>query len=89
MTARFDLNIVKRIHVTEKTSFEGRVQFLNAFNRPNFFIGDLGSVNDPRHIVSVNDSQFGQTRAAYRDPTVSGTNDPGGRIIEFQLRFKF
>jgi len=89
MTARFDLNLVKRIHVTEKTSFEGRVQFLNAFNRPNFFIGDLGSVNDPRHLVSVNSDQFGQTRAAYRDPTVSGTNDPGGRLIEFQLRFKF
>jgi hypothetical protein len=89
MTARFDLNLVKRVRVTEKTSFEGRVQFLNAFNRPNFFVGDLGSVNDPRHIVSVNSDQFGQTRAAYRDPTVSGTNDPGGRIIEFQLRFKF
>lgn len=89
MTARFDLNVVKRIRVTEKTSFEGRVQFLNAFNRPNFYIGDLGSVNDPRHIVSVNSSEFGQTRSAYRDPTVSGTNDPGGRLIEFQLRFKF
>jgi hypothetical protein len=89
MTARFDLNVMKRIRVTERTSFEGRVQFLNAFNRANFYIGDQGSVNDPRHIVTVNDSQFGQTRVAYRDPTVSGTNDPGGRIVEFQLRFNF
>lgn len=32
---------------------------------------------------------FGQTRNAYRDFTVSGTNDPGGRLIEFQLRINF
>jgi hypothetical protein len=89
MQARFDLNVMKRIRITESMRFEGRVQFLNAFNRPNFMVGDLESVNDPRHIVTVNSSLFGQTRTAYRDPTVSGTNDPGGRIIEFQLRFIF
>jgi len=89
MTARFDLNIMKRIPVTERTSFEGRVQFLNAFNRPNFYIGSIASVNSPLRTIAGNDSAFGQTRAAYRDPTVSGTNDPGGRLIEFQLRFNF
>jgi hypothetical protein len=89
MQARFDLNVMKRIRITETMRFEGRVQFLNAFNRPNFMVGDLDSVNDPRHIVTVNSSAFGQTRSAYKDPTVSGTNDPGGRIIEFQLRFIF
>jgi hypothetical protein len=89
MTARFDLNIMKRIPITERTNFEGRVQFLNAFNRPNFFIGSIASVNSPLRTISGNDSAFGQTRAAYRDPTVSGTNDPGGRLIEFQLRFNF
>jgi len=31
----------------------------------------------------------GQTRNAYRDITVSGSSDPGGRIIEFLVRFKF
>jgi len=89
MTARFDLNIVKRIPITERTNFEGRVQFLNAFNRPNFYIGSIASVNSPLRTIAGNDSAFGQTRAAYRDPTVSGTNDPGGRLIEFQLRFNF
>jgi len=89
MTARFDLNIMKRIPITERTNFEGRVQFLNAFNRANFFIGSIASVNSPLRTITGNDSAFGQTRAAYRDPTVSGTNDPGGRLIEFQLRFNF
>lgn len=89
MTARFDLNIMKRIRITERTNFEGRVQFLNAFNRANFYIGSVASVNSPLRLIGGNDTNFGETRAAYRDPTVSGTNDPGGRLIEFQLRFNF
>jgi hypothetical protein len=83
---RFDLNIVKRTRITETTNFEGRVQFLNAFNRPNFFIG---SPTASARTIAVNSSAFGQTRSAYRDITVSGTNDPGGRIIEFQFRLNF
>jgi hypothetical protein len=89
MTARFDLNLMKRIRITERTNFEGRVQFLNAFNRANFFVGSIASVNSPLKTIGANATDFGETRAAYRDPTVSGTNDPGGRIIEFQLRFNF
>jgi hypothetical protein len=86
MTARFDLNVVKRTRITERTSFEARVQFLNAFNRANFFVS---SATADARTVGVNSSGFGQTRAAYRDFTVSGTNDPGGRIIEFQFRLNF
>jgi hypothetical protein len=90
MTTRFDLNLMKTIRIREQMSFEGRVQMLNAFNNQNFIIGgEAESVNSPLHTVSAGSSFFGQNRAAYRDPTVSGTNDPGGRIIEFQLRFKF
>jgi hypothetical protein len=84
--SRFDFNIIKRIPLTEKVKFEARVQFLNAFNRANFFI------SDPDNTVgsaSANSTSFGQTRSAYRDITVSGANDPGGRLIEFQLRLKF
>ncbi|MFL6465398.1 MAG: hypothetical protein ACJ73N_13425 [Bryobacteraceae bacterium] len=32
---------------------------------------------------------FGQTQYAYRDITVSGTNDPGERLIEFVMRYNF
>ncbi|HVG18209.1 MAG TPA: TonB-dependent receptor [Blastocatellia bacterium] len=85
---RFDLNVVKRTRITERTNFEGRVQFLNAFNRPNFF---LGSPTASARTLAINSTSvpFGQTRNAYRDITVSGTNDPGGRIIEFQFRLNF
>lgn len=84
--ARFDLNIVKRIPVTERVKLEGRVSFLNAFNRANFFLGDADATI---RSVSAASTSFGQTRAAYRDITVSGTNDPGGRLIEFQFRVNF
>ncbi|HKP85215.1 MAG TPA: hypothetical protein VJZ26_03910, partial [Blastocatellia bacterium] len=84
--SRFDLNLVKRTRITERTNFEARVQFLNAFNNPNF---NIGGADANSRTVSVNSSGFGQTRSAYRDFTVSGTNDPGGRIIEFQFRLNF
>ncbi|HXI89728.1 MAG TPA: carboxypeptidase regulatory-like domain-containing protein [Blastocatellia bacterium] len=86
MTARFDLNLVKRTRITERVNFEARMQLLNAFNRANFYI--LSATADAR-TAAVNSSSFGQTRAAYRDFTVSGTNDPGGRLIEFQFRLNF
>jgi hypothetical protein len=86
MTMRFDLNLVKRTRITERVNFEARMQLLNAFNRTDFYI--LSATADAR-TVAVNASGFGQTRAAYRDFTVSGTNDPGGRVIEFQFRLNF
>ncbi|HEX6189009.1 MAG TPA: carboxypeptidase regulatory-like domain-containing protein [Pyrinomonadaceae bacterium] len=86
---RIDLNILKRTRITERVSFDFRVQFLNAFNYANFFIGGLDSVNSPILGGGGIGAQFGQTRSAYRDITVSGTNDPGGRLIEFQGRFNF
>jgi hypothetical protein len=85
-TARFDFNVLKRIPLTEKVNFEGRVSFLNAFNRPNFYLGDSDSTI---RSISAASTSFGQTRSAYRDITVSGTNDPGGRLIEWQLRLNF
>lgn len=86
---RIDLNILKRTRITERVTFDFRVQFLNAFNYANFFIGGLDSVNSPILGGGGIGAQFGQTRSAYRDVTVSGTNDPGGRLIEFQGRFNF
>ena len=87
MTAGFDLNLVKADanHRTDQR-WKTRMQLLNAFNRANFYI--LSATADAR-TASVNSSSFGQTRAAYRDSTVSGTNDPGGRLIEFQFQTQF
>lgn len=86
---RIDLNVLKRTRLTEKVTMDFRAQFLNAFNYQNFFIGGLDSVNSPILSGGGIGAQFGQTRSAYRDVTVSGTNDPGGRLIEFQVRLNF
>jgi hypothetical protein len=64
---------------------EFRVQFLNAFNQSNITIRGAGTDDSTSTIGST----FGQTTNAFRDFTVSGTNDPGGRLIEFQLRLNF
>ncbi len=85
-TSRYDINVLKQVKITEKTNFELRVQFLNAFNQSSIVIRDLANNADS---FGVNSSTFGQTRNAFRDFTVSGTNDPGGRLIEFQLRLNF
>jgi len=78
--------VMKRTQITEKSNFELRVQFLNAFNQSNLTIRGAGT---DASALTVGGSGFGQTTNAYRDFTVSGTNDPGGRLIEFQLRFNF
>ena len=37
MFMRFDLSLVKQIRFTERTNFELRGEFLNAFNNINFY----------------------------------------------------
>ena len=85
---RFDLSVVKRFKIGEKKSVEFRTQFLNAFNNVNFLLGAAGNdVNTG--LITATSPLFGQTRSGYRDITVSGTNDPGGRLVEFALRINF
>jgi hypothetical protein len=84
-TSRYDLSLMKRVHIREKMNFELRANFLNAFNQSSITIRAPGDNTDTETIGA----SFGQTRNAFRDFSVSGTNDPGGRLIEFQLRFNF
>ena len=81
---RMDFNLLKRTKIKERYTMDFRAQFINAFNISNFFISGLADANT-QGIATT----FGQTRTAFRDFTVSGTNDPGGRLIEFQLRLSF
>jgi len=85
---RFDLSFLRRFKITETKEFQFRMSMLNAFNNINFLITSPGSDASTFSLTSTN-PPFGRTTNAYRDSTVSGTNDPGGRLIEFQLRFNF
>jgi hypothetical protein len=82
---RWDLSVVKKTKIGEGKDIELRVQFLNAFNASNILLTGAGTVVASTGIGST----FGQTGSAYRDFTVSGSNDPGGRLIEFMLRINF
>ncbi len=83
--ARWDLAVMKKTSLGERRNVEFRVQFLNALNAANFLLGGAGNVVNTEGVGAT----WGEIRSAYRDITVSGSNDPGGRLIEFVLRFNF
>src|SRR5262249_4207542 len=83
--ARFDVSLAKITRITEGKTLEIRAQALNVANSVNFLLGTAGNTVNTGTVGS----NYGQTTAAYRDITVSGSNDPGGRIIEFLARFRF
>lgn len=78
----WDISISKRTKITERQSIEFRAQALNIFNHPNFFLVPNSSGN-----ITVASNLFGQTRNAFND--INSTNNPGSRILEFQLRYSF
>jgi hypothetical protein len=72
--------LVKKIKFTESNNIELRAEFLNAFNAPNFIIGS--AANDLNGAPTS-----GIITNAYQD--TSTTNDPGGRLVQFVLRWNF
>ena len=72
----FDVSLIKVTHIRESVTLEFRAQALNVFNLTNF----LPSANNTS-------TSFGVISSAYRD--ISGTYDPGGRILEFVARLNF
>jgi hypothetical protein len=76
----WDMSVLKKTKIGERANVEFRAQALNIFNLTNF-LPDNGSNG------TAIGAQFGQIGAAYRD--ISGTVDPGGRILEFALRVNF
>ncbi len=81
---KWDFSLVKKTVIRERVNLEFRAQALNAFNLTNFLLFVPGS-NIPA--AATIGTSFGQTTGAYRD--LSNTNDPGGRILEFSMRFNF
>jgi len=77
----WDVSLSKRTKIGERQSIEFRAQALNIFNHPNFFLVPNSSGN-----ITIS-NLFGQTRNAYND--INSTNDPGSRILEFQIRYSF
>jgi hypothetical protein len=81
---RADLAAVKKFQFRESMNLELRMEFLDAFNNINFFVGDPNGVTGT---LAANGATFGRTSFAYRD--LSTTSDPGGRLIQLVARFNF
>ncbi|MBZ5624442.1 MAG: carboxypeptidase-like regulatory domain-containing protein [Acidobacteriia bacterium] len=75
----FDLNIQKETRITERFRLQIRATALDVLNLTNFLPGAGGN--------GTTTSTFGQITQGYRD--ISGTVDPGARIIEFLVRLNF
>jgi hypothetical protein len=72
----FDLELQKNIKFGERVNLQIAAAALDVLNLTNFLPGG-----------NTTSSTFGQITSAYRD--ISGTVDPGARIIEFHVRLNF
>ena len=76
----YDVSLIKVTHIRESVTLEFRAQALNVFNMTNF----LPSTSSP---TGNTGASFGQVTTAYSD--ISGSADPGGRILEGVIRINF
>ena len=87
---RADISLVKTTKITERVSFEMRMEALNAFNDADFYWA--GAVGTSPQSVSTQSTRFGligstNTNGAYSD--INTTQDPGGRIVQLVGRINF
>ena len=83
---KLDSSIGKRFSIGEKRNVEFRMTAFDVLNHTNWRLGGWGgNVNN----ITAFTGQFGQMLAgwAYADP--NGSNDPGGRILDFMIRINF
>ena len=81
-----DATAIKRIPFGEKHNVELRMSFFDVLNHTNWRLGGwTGNVNN----INVFTGTFGQMLNgwSYQDP--SGSNDPGGRIMDLMVRINW
>ncbi len=83
-TNNFNMNLFKRVRITETTRFEFRAEFYNIFNHLQYGQGSVSpfSPGNAGISASVNGSALGQ----FLDKTFA---DGGGRVIRYQVKFLF
>ena len=85
----WNLGVVKKTKIGEKKDIEFRASFQNAFNSANFLLRRRRQRCEHAECRGDGHAAIWTNPQPYRDFTVSSTNDPGGRVIEFTLRFNF
>jgi Carboxypeptidase regulatory-like domain len=83
---KFDATVIKRIPFGDRHNIELRASVYDVLNRTNWRLGGFtGNVNN----ISSFTGTFGQMLSGwdYQDP--SGSNDPGGRVVDLMLRINW
>lgn len=83
---KLDVGINKRFEIRERFSVELRANLLDALNHTNFKVGGFGANTAVSGCCTATFGQLG-SNSGYRDNNT--TNDPGGRVIDLQLRVNF
>ena len=80
----WNLNVLKRVRLTEGTSFEFRTEFYNVFNHPQYGTGSVSPFSGlPAGIAA---SVINSTAGRFLRPEF---DEGGGRVIRYQAKFIF
>ncbi|HMT06973.1 MAG TPA: carboxypeptidase regulatory-like domain-containing protein [Pyrinomonadaceae bacterium] len=83
---KMDASIGKRIKIGEKRNVEMRATMFDVLNRTNWRLGGwTGNVNN----ITAFTGTFGQMAQGWAFTDPNGSNDPGGRIVDFLVRLNF
>ncbi len=83
-TNNWNLNILKRVRITEGTRLEFRTEFYNVFNHPQYGTGSVSPFSGaPLGIAS---NVITSTAGRFLRPEF---DEGGGRVIRYQLKFSF
>ncbi|MCA1593679.1 MAG: TonB-dependent receptor [Acidobacteria bacterium] len=83
-TNNWNVNILKRVSLTEGTHLEFRTEFYNIFNHPQYGQGSVSPFSPGDAGVSA--SVIGSTGGRFLQPQFA---DGGGRVVRYQLKFIF
>ena len=80
---RADISFGKRFELTKRVWADIRVDVFNVFNNIDYFGVTGATSTNPSNTTTA----AYEVTSAYRDS--SGTNDPGGRLMQLSFRFSF
>jgi Carboxypeptidase regulatory-like domain/TonB-dependent Receptor Plug Domain len=90
-TNNFNINILKRVRVSESARLEFRSEFYNIFNHPQFGQGSVSPFSPPSNPQGANfiaSNTTGSLGGLFLRPNTS-LSDGGGRVVRYQLKFIF
>jgi hypothetical protein len=83
-TNNWNVNLLKRVNITENTHLEFRTEFYNIFNHPQYGQGSVSPFSPGASGISAN--VINSTAGRFLHPEF---DEGGGRVIRYQLKFLF